>query len=49
MIYDQVTKYCESWIFSEKKYLGAPGGPNLMIFDIMVHDPLYFEVGIFLD
>ena len=32
--------------FSEKNYCGAPGGPNLVIFGIMVHDPLYFEVGI---
>ena len=46
-IYDLVTDYLESWIFSENKYFGAPGGPNLMIFAIMVHDPLYFEIGIF--
>ena len=33
--------------FFQKNYSGAPGGPNLVIFGIMVHDPLYFEVGIF--
>ena len=32
--------------FFLKKYCGAPGGPNIMTFGIMVHDPLYFEVGI---
>ena len=32
-----------------KNYFGAPRGPNLMIFGIMVHDPLYFEVGTFRD
>ena len=31
-----------------KNYSGAPGGPSLVIFGIMVHDPLYFELGIFL-
>ena len=30
-----------------KNYSGAPRCPNLVIFGIMVHDPLYFEVGIF--
>ena len=33
--------------FFLKNYSRAPGGPNLVIFGIIVHDPLYFEVGIF--
>ena len=33
-------------IFVLKKYCGALGGPNLVISGIMVHDPLYSEVGI---
>ena len=33
--------------FFWKNYSGATGGPNLVIFGIMVPDPLYFEVGIF--
>ena len=48
-IHDQVKNYFESWIFCLKEYCGAPIGPNFVIFGIMVHDLLYFKVGIFRD
>ena len=41
--YDQATNYLENWMFSERSYCEALGGPNFAILGTIVLGPLYSQ------